>query len=235
MKPLQGKKPVIFCDFDGTITQRDVIITLMEKFAPPVWKEIVDQILNQRTLSIRDGVSQLFRLIPGTQKEAMVAYAKETILFRAGFPEFLEFCQEKTIPFLVVSGGVDFFIEPLLAPYRSQLSIFCNGSIFHEDAIELTFPYLDESCSPCGQCACCKISIMERYPSSNYYRIVVGDSLTDLGIARVADGVFARDKLIDYTQAENIEITPFEDFYAIQAFLEKELLPASSALGASWL
>ena len=35
--------PVIFSDFDGTITERDVIVMIMEKFAPQEWTFIKDQ------------------------------------------------------------------------------------------------------------------------------------------------------------------------------------------------
>ncbi|MGB2992381.1 MAG: 2-hydroxy-3-keto-5-methylthiopentenyl-1-phosphate phosphatase, partial [Paenisporosarcina sp.] len=41
-------QPVIFCDFDGTITIKDNIMAIMKKFAPPEWEPIKDQILGQQ-------------------------------------------------------------------------------------------------------------------------------------------------------------------------------------------
>lgn len=221
---IENKHPVVLCDFDGTITQRDVIMMIMAEFAPPQWKDITDRILHQRTLSIREGVTQLFHLLPGSRKDDIIAFVQENVHLRQGFPEFLDFCQAQGIPFNVVSGGVDFFIEPVLAPYRDRLTLYCNVGRFHPERIDLDFPHLDTECAPCGQCACCKISIMERYPKESHYRIAVGDSLTDLAIARAADWAFARGQLVDYCREEHISITPFETFDDIRQALTERMI-----------
>jgi 2-hydroxy-3-keto-5-methylthiopentenyl-1-phosphate phosphatase len=220
---IEHRQPVIFSDFDGTITERDVIQMIMEAFAPPVWKDIVAQILDARTLSIKDGVTQLFDLLPGSLHDDIVAFVKENVRFRPGFPEFLTFCQAKGIPFNVVSGGVDFFIEPVLAPYRDRLTLYCNRARMTPERIELSFPYGATDCEPCNQCACCKIGILDRYSPETHYRIGIGDSITDLGMSRRADWTFARSRLIDYTAEAGIPTTPFETFYDIQAALEAKL------------
>ena len=46
------KQPIIFCDFDGTITTNDNLIAIMKHFDPPGWEPIKDEILAQ-TISIR--------------------------------------------------------------------------------------------------------------------------------------------------------------------------------------
>ncbi len=219
-----NRKPVVFSDFDGTITERDVIVMIMEAFAPPEWKQIVHRILDERTLSIRDGVTQLFHLIPGSKKEEIIRYVNENVRFRQGFEAFLAFCRESDIPFLVVSGGVDFFIEPVLAPVRDQLEdVFCNTATFPDNRIELGFPYLRADCETCGQCACCKLGIMSRYPRDEYFHIAIGDSITDLSMARQADLVFARARLRNYCDEEGISYIPFETFDDVQQVLKDRL------------
>jgi 2-hydroxy-3-keto-5-methylthiopentenyl-1-phosphate phosphatase len=32
-----SKSLVLFCDFDGTITEKDNIVAIMRRFAPPQW------------------------------------------------------------------------------------------------------------------------------------------------------------------------------------------------------
>lgn len=66
-------KPVIFCDFDGTITKNDNIIAIMKEFAPPEWNEIKEQILSER-ISIREGVGKLFRLLPSSSKRQLTEF-----------------------------------------------------------------------------------------------------------------------------------------------------------------
>lgn len=48
-------RPIIFCDFDGTITETDNFISLMKAFAPREWEAIKDDILDQ-TPSTKEGV-----------------------------------------------------------------------------------------------------------------------------------------------------------------------------------
>ena len=65
-------KPIIFCDFDGTITDHDNIIAIMKKFAPPEWLPVKDGILAQ-TLSIQEGVAKMFSLLPVSAKDEIVS------------------------------------------------------------------------------------------------------------------------------------------------------------------
>jgi 2-hydroxy-3-keto-5-methylthiopentenyl-1-phosphate phosphatase len=220
VQSLHGKRPVIFSDFDGTITERDVIVMIMERFAPPVWRDIVDNILKHRTVSIRDGVAQLFDLIPSRLKPDILEFVGQNVRLRPGFDRVLNVCQRHDIPFLVVSGGLDFFIEPVLAPYRDQLQIFCNGSDFSGERIKLTMPHLDESCAPCGQCACCKIAVMDRYPKDDFFRITVGDSLTDRAMSLASDWAFARHQLPAILDEAGAAYTTYDDFNDIANVLE---------------
>lgn len=255
-----GKKPVIFSDFDGTITERDVIVMIMEAFAPPEWKKIVHEIMETRTLSIREGVRRLFELIPGVKKDEIVSFVLDHVKLRPGFAEFLTYCRDADIPFIVVSGGVDFFIEPILAPYQalypditvksppiplqggtllpgvkqdssSVLKVYCNGAAFHEKTIELLTPYFKADCTACGQCACCKLSILDQYPPEVYFRIAIGDSLTDLAMGKAADRTFAREPLIRYMTAEQYPYTPYETFFDIQKTLSLSLTEMPSHVG----
>lgn len=63
------RQPVLFCDFDGTITTKDNIMAIMAAFAPPEWEEIKNDILAQKR-SIRSGVGDMFHLIPSSKKRS---------------------------------------------------------------------------------------------------------------------------------------------------------------------
>lgn len=225
MAPLliDGRRPVVFSDYDGTITERDVIMMIMEAFAPPEWKTIVHDILDARTLSIKDGVSQLFALLKSEQREEITAYVKANVQLRKGFENFLAFCADRQIPFNLVSGGADFFIDPIVEPFKTQIGLYYNVARFDAPEVRLDFPHYQADCAPCNQCACCKIGVMDQYPADEYFRIAIGDSLTDLGMARKADWVFARARLLDYTREAGIAVTPFESFDDIASALSKRL------------
>lgn len=218
-----NKNLAIFCDFDGTITKRDVIITIMEKFAPPEWVQIKDDILYNRTIPLKTGIEMLFRLIDSNKKEAIESYIKETVQTRDGFEELLIYCNENNIKFHVVSGGLGFHIYPILEKYinnglLNKKNIICNEADFTAEKIKVSYKYLPKNCTLCGDCGCCKIEFLENYPDS--YKIVIGDSLTDLSPSKIADMVFARGDLIKYLNEEKINYVPFETFFEIQSKLQ---------------
>ncbi len=217
------KKLIIFSDFDGTITERDVIITIMEKFAPSEWVEIKDKVLYKRTITLKDGVEKLFSLIDSNKKNEIINYVKQVTKIRSGFDEFLDFCKDNQTDFYVVSGGLDFFIEAVLEKHLSKLTILCNKGNFNSERIKIDYSYLPKNCSLCGTCGFCKIEIIEKYPRDKYTRVLIGDSLTDLSPSKVADIVFARSDLIKYLEEEKIPYIPFQTFYDVMDELVKRV------------
>lgn len=213
------KKWIVFCDFDGTITEKDMIITIMEEFGRPGWNAVVDDIVSGR-ISIQDGVGQIFAQIPSREKEKMVEYALQVAKIRPGFAEFLQFCQKENIDFLVTSGGIDFFLKPILSPYLSEESIFCNNADFSGRTIRILWPHgCDESCD--GGCGLCKPAIMRQYPAELYHRIVIGDSVSDWKSAQLADHVFARSLLLERSKEFGLPHTSFSTFFDVTETMEK--------------
>lgn len=215
---------VIFSDFDGTITERDVIVMIMEKFASQEWILIKDKILYERTITLKDGVEKLFSLIESSKRTQITNFVKKEVKLRAGFVEFLDFCNTNEIEFNVLSGGLDFFVEPVLENYKDKLKIFCNLGNFDSKNIKINYKYLPKNCTLCGECGCCKIEIIENYPKDRFHRVVIGDSLTDLAPSKIADLVFARADLIKYLEQEKIPCLPFKDFFEVQKQLQQKLL-----------
>lgn len=219
-----NKKPIVFSDFDGTITERDVIVMIMEKFAPPEWVEIKDKILYGRSITLKDGVERLFGLIDSSKKNEIISFAKSEAKIRAGFDNFLDFCKKEDIKFNVTSGGLDFFVEPVLEKYKNKLKIFCNLGNFNSAKIKMDYKYLPKACSLCGTCGCCKIEIIEQFPKEKFMRILIGDSLSDLAASKVVDIVFARGDLIKYLEQDKIKYVPFNNFEEIKKQLQQKLL-----------
>lgn len=208
-----SKQSIIFCDFDGTITQSDNIVSIMKHFAPPEWETLKEGVLNQ-TISVREGVGKMFSLLPSTWKEEIVAYVKEIGVIRAGFAEFVAFTNEQNIPLYIVSGGIDFFVYPILDQYIDRDHIYCNTSDFSNETIQIIWPHVcDSDCS--NDCGCCKPSILRKFDSTKYEKIIIGDSITDLQAAKLADRVYARDFLIKKCEELHIPFTPFEQFTEI--------------------
>lgn len=214
--------PVIYCDFDGTITDSDNIIAVMKKFAPPGWETIKDQILSQQ-ISISDGVGKLFSLLPTSKREEITAFAIENAKIRPGFREFVEFTRNVGIPLYIVSGGIDFFVYPILEDYGPFTGIYCNESDFSGEGINILWPHeCDSLCS--NKCGCCKPSIIRKLNRhKDSFKIVIGDSVTDLEAAKQADFVLARDFLLEKCSEWNLNHQGFTTFYDCMDEIKKRM------------
>ncbi|MBE4909514.1 2-hydroxy-3-keto-5-methylthiopentenyl-1-phosphate phosphatase [Bacillus luteolus] len=214
-------KPVIFCDFDGTITNSDNIIAVMKKYAPPEWEAIKDDILGQN-VSIQEGVGRLFSLLPSSSKDTIIHYLTESAVIRDGFKEFVAFTKKNDVTLYIVSGGIDFFVYPLLNGLVEPEQIYCNGSDFSGETIKILWPHsCDDGCQ--NGCGCCKPSLIRRLASPGDYNIVIGDSITDLQAAKLADHVIARDFLLEKCQQLDLPHTSFTTFYDVIDVVSKQL------------
>lgn len=214
------KQPVIFCDFDGTITNSDNIVLIMKYFKPEGVEQIMQKILSEE-ISIRQGVSAMFSLIPSSERDELTQFVLGQAGIREGFEEFLDYVRECNIPFYVTSGGIDFFLEPLLTPFNiPPAHIYCNGADFSEDHITITWPHpCDDQCS--NDCGMCKATVIRRFPEDHYERILIGDSITDFEGAKLVDRVYSRASLTKKCQELGVPHTTFETFFDIKEDLLK--------------
>jgi 2-hydroxy-3-keto-5-methylthiopentenyl-1-phosphate phosphatase len=216
-----NRKPsIIFCDFDGTITVSDNILAIMRHFEPPGWEDIVQQLMDKK-LSIRQAVGAMFALLPTSRKDEIIHYSINNASIRDGFGDFVDYCKQNDITLLVTSGGIDFFIYPLLAPFPiPKEHIYSNASSFDGENIEILWPHpCDEHCDV--DCGMCKTAIIRSYDSETYHRILIGDSVTDFAGAKLVDTIFARSHLIDLCDELGLSYTPFETFFDIINRLEQ--------------
>src|SRR5574337_586998 len=214
-----SRQVVIFCDFDGTAAEQEVIVSLFRAFGPPGWEAVRDAII-AGTISVRQGVGDLFARIPSSRVPEMVAYAQRIATLRRGFLEFLEYCRVHGYRFLLTSGGIDFFIYPILDGLLLRDQIYYNESDYSGPTVRILWPHAcDEQCR--ADCGMCKPTIMRRFPPERYYRVVVGDGVTDLQAANLADLVVARDLLAVKCREAGIPYEPFETFYDVMAVLDR--------------
>lgn len=206
-----ARKAVVFCDFDGTITTEDMIVSVWRQFAPPGWEEEVRGIYEgKRTL--KDGVAAVFAKIPSAKRDEIIAHVRRIVNFRRGFAGFLDFCAASGIDFTVCSGGIDFFVEPVMAPYQERIKrLYLIPADLSGPNIRLRHTMT------CGSCGLCKAMAMDEHPG--VFKILIGDSLTDVHGAEKADLVFARAKLKKILTERKRPFEPYESFDEIRETL----------------
>ena len=216
-----SKQPVIFCDFDGTITLSDNIVAIMKHFNPPGYEPILRRIVSGE-ISVRQGVGEMFALLPSGKKEDIIRFVKDTAGIRPGFQELLQLCRELGIPFYITSGGIDFFLKPLLSPFDiDEDHIYCNSADFSGETITITWPHAcDEHCE--NDCGMCKTRVIRSFPKESCERILIGDSITDFAGAKIADRIFARSHLAEKCRELSLPFHEYDTFYDVIEVLRHE-------------
>lgn len=226
----------MFIDFDGTLVDPNVAILLVEEFCPD-GKRIaheIDDLLHTGQITLREAWRRQVELMRVDQVPAMAEWAVRNIPFREGAPELLALLKRHQVPTSVVSGGLDFYIAPILKHAGIELPVFCDGvEVVDGGTLEVTHPYGHSTCRLCG---ICKAQIVRNAEGHHLRTVFAGDGSTDRYAAEVADIVFARRRLKLYCDRAQIPYYPFESFGPVTEQLERWLngtdeLPAPRRVG----
>jgi 2-hydroxy-3-keto-5-methylthiopentenyl-1-phosphate phosphatase len=210
---MKNIKRVVFCDFDGTITDEETFVALLKQSTPLLSERLMPEMYARR-MSLREGVRQLLESIPSSRYPEFIEFAKAKMM-RAGLPELLDFLDANQVPFVVISGGVRIVVESVLGDLKSRLAeIYAVDLDTSGEFLKPVSPFED------GSELVAKVKVMAQHPCDE--QIVIGDSITDLNMALAAPVVFARDRLAVYLHESNKAYIPWHDFRDIQRSLAKQ-------------
>lgn len=206
---------IVFCDFDGTITAEETFVGMLKQFATVPYDEVEDQLIGGH-LTLRDAVRRMVESIPAKRHSEVVQYINDKQI-RNGFLELLEFLDELRIPFVVVSGGLLESVSAKLHPYREYIhTIYAAQTDSGGEFLRVRSDF--ESHSE----LVAKTRVMDRYSFDR--SIVIGDGITDLNIAMVADIVFARGQLAGYLESKGKPHIIWKDFRDVRNQLARRWL-----------
>jgi 2-hydroxy-3-keto-5-methylthiopentenyl-1-phosphate phosphatase len=197
----------VFFDFDGTITVRDCFMDTLKRFAPEAYAEVVPEFLAGRE-TLRGGLKRILGAIPSRHLPEMVACAR-TFEHRPGLVELLDYLDAVGSAALVVSSGLEAMVKASLGPLTTRF-VEIHAATIQTDAPTLLAGSQFES----EEELIAKAEVLKAFGATS--NAVIGDSITDRRIAKLADHVFARDRLIDYCTKDGVCFHPFDDFFDVQ-------------------
>jgi len=181
---------------------------LKEQFACEKWRRIELDYLRGR-VSVEQSNRLQYALIK-EPRERLQEFVRQHIDVRPGFREFVRYCRDNAIKFVIVSSGLDFYIETVLVEIgMPDLELYCGRTVFTKDGIGIS--YTDPEGNTIDKGFKDKYLFCLKRSARNL--IYIGDGLSDLEAARCADHVFATGHLATLLRAESVAWSCFIDFY----------------------
>src|SRR5204863_3500303 len=124
-EPEVQKQRSVVLDFDGTVTESDLLDRAALEFGDPDVYEEVEHGLDGGRLPLREVITREFEPVTAPLDE-VVAWALEEARIRAGFSEFVRAAQAEGWNVHVVSSGFEELIRPLLEREGVEVELHAN-------------------------------------------------------------------------------------------------------------
>jgi 2-hydroxy-3-keto-5-methylthiopentenyl-1-phosphate phosphatase len=221
----EPQTPILFLDFDGTISRRDAVDAILETYADPEWLTFEAEWRESR-IGSRDCLRAQMSLVRASRKQI------DALLDEIGIDEnlvaLLEMCAMQQIPAHIISDGFDYCIRRILSGANKRIAAFLRGGRVCAAHLEsrghlwrTEFPFFHQTCG--HGCATCKPSVMRLLNKTNAPAIFVGDGLSDRYAVESADLVFAKDGLAKYCSANSILHTRYQNLGEVAAHIDRWL------------
>lgn len=209
-------------DFDGTITLRDVGDHLLLHYGFSDRKTIEESY--SLKVRVEDFMKRAFSGAKLTE-EAIACFVREKVRARAGFREFILFCEAAGVPFEIASGGIDLYADPFFEKHGVKVKSFFGRARVLKGGIGIRYPFLKRM-----DLSAFKASRVRRMQSAGRKVVFFGDGPNDLKAAELADKVYATGRLLKLCRERGIAASPLTDFRRAVTFIRKNTeFPAAGA------
>jgi 2-hydroxy-3-keto-5-methylthiopentenyl-1-phosphate phosphatase len=200
-------KTLVQCDFDGTVTEKDTSFFLLDTFAQGDWRRLLQEYKEHR-ISVGEFNTKAFSMIRA-DKPTLVKALDSKIKVRAGFHELVNYCRRRGFRLVIVSNGLDFYIEATLKGLGlNNFEVHAARASFHPEGMEVKYLGPDGKRLEDGF----KEAYIQFFLKLGYRVIYVGNGDSDFAPAKYAHLVFATGELLAYCRENNLNYKPFENF-----------------------
>jgi 2,3-diketo-5-methylthio-1-phosphopentane phosphatase len=209
-EPKVEQRRSVVLDFDGTITESDLLDRIALEFGDPAVYQEVEDGLHEGRLPLRAVITREFEPVTAPLAE-VVAWVLDEAEVRPGLAEFVHSARAGGWDVHVVSSGFEELIEPVLEREGVEVELHANRVDARPHGWRVEWRYPDD-CDVCGES--CKRSLLP--PGEVVY---VGDGYSDRCAALASDRVFATAGLARYLAERGKPFEPFTDFHALSEAL----------------
>jgi len=212
---IEKMKTVVQCDFDGTVTEEDVSFMLLDACARGNWRQILKQYQDGK-ITVGRFNTEAFAMVKAS-KERLLEIAKSKVKIRPGFHKFVEACRVKGFRLVIVSNGLDCYIEEILKDIGIKgVEVFAAQTEFKPDGLEVQYTGPDGVHLDAGF----KDAYVDFFLKKGYRIIYIGNGTSDILPAKQSHYIFATGDLLSKCKKTKVNCIPFTDFNEIVRALE---------------
>jgi len=213
------KQIYVFCDFDGTITLKDIGDELFIQYGGI---EPYNSQLKNREINIHQYWNILCEGLPADFNKNNILEFVEDIQIDAYFQPFVKFCEDNSIKLKIVSDGFADYIKPILAKFNLEYLDLSSNYFDYTDGIKPIFPGSSESCN-CFSASCKRNSVLKNLSDEDFV-VYIGDGYSDFCPAEHSDIIFAKKNLARYCTGNKIPHYHFSSFFDIIKIFKETIM-----------
>lgn len=203
------KKIKIFCDFDGTITIKDLGDEIFKVFGE--FEPYHSQLINGE-LNIKQYWNCLVPTLKGIEESEIEDFALKSDV-DPYFEKFINMCRAHNYEISIVSDGFSSYIKPIFNKLNyNDLPVYCNHINFN-DIPKPHFPGASESCNCMS--ASCKRNVIVNNSIEEEIIIFIGDGYSDFCAAEHSDVIFAKKNLAAHCTKNRLPFYNYKTFFDI--------------------
>lgn len=208
----------VWIDFDGTISQRDVLDELIRKFAKNDSWRLIEERWAAGLIGSFDCLREEFALLRVHAPE-LTDFVRH-IPIDSGFHVLINLLRSAGVPVAILSDGVERFIRLILMENGfTNIPIYANRIVHHRDRLTLRCHLRFSGCE--SGAAHCKCNTAAKIGQPDRKSIYIGDGRSDLCPAGKADLVFAKGVLAKELALRKMHYVPYATLADVAARLEK--------------
>ena len=202
-------RTAVFVDFDGTISEADTGVHLLERLAASGWRE-VSEAYKRGEIGSRECLLDEWELLP-SDEELLRSVAREVPIDPGAAP-LLDALRGAGAEVTMVSDGFGIRADEVASELRVPL--LSNAADWRTGRLE--FPHEDRCCA-CSSCGTCKQAPIKDARHRGLTTVLIGDGASDRKAALLADVVFAKGPLAAWCEHNGVPCRRFERLADVHA------------------
>jgi 2-hydroxy-3-keto-5-methylthiopentenyl-1-phosphate phosphatase len=205
---------LVLLDYDGTVTDREYAVLALQQLTGDAWR-VPDQAAARGEIGHAECLRRQIELLTSSKEEFIDASSRDARL-AGGFAGFLAALVAGGARVAVVSAG---FRQAIEAVWRREalppVELFASAVVPRDGSTgppwTVRFDPRLGDCPTCGPRSC-KGGVLRLLRRPGDTIAVFGDGISDLCLARDADVVFARGRLVELCEREGIAYHRLSDY-----------------------